>query len=106
MDGSFDERLQSMHVHLKRHFSKLGQVSVAIYDQRTDLLKTFASSSTEGHSPFLQYEVKLSDVPSLRQGGSALCLIFNQRITVPDNHRPSPLFSTCFAGLAHHIDSE
>lgn len=66
MDGSFDERLQSMHIHLKRHFSKLGQVSVAIYDQRTDLLKTFATSSSEGHSPFLQHEVKLSDVPSLR----------------------------------------
>ena len=39
------------------------------------------------------------------QGGSILCLIFNQRITLPDNHHPSPLFSTCFAGLAPHICS-
>lgn len=66
MDGSFDERLQSMHVHLRKHLNKLGQVSVAIYDQRTDMLKTFATSTTEGHSPFLQYEAKLSNVPSLR----------------------------------------
>ncbi|WP_042010807.1 HD domain-containing phosphohydrolase [Aeromonas fluvialis] len=66
MDGSFDDRLESMHTHLKIHLNKLGQVYVAIYDQSTDMLKTSATSTAEGHSRFLQDKAKLSDITSLR----------------------------------------
>ncbi|EKP0260181.1 HD domain-containing protein [Aeromonas sobria] len=65
MEHSFDERVQNLHATLRQRFDKLGRVAIAIYDQHTDQLKTFAHS-TEGHSPLVQYEVKLSDVPSLR----------------------------------------
>ncbi|WP_151898820.1 restriction endonuclease subunit S domain-containing protein [Oceanisphaera profunda] len=38
-------------------------------------------------------------VNSMRsQGGSILCLIFSQRITLLDNCHPSPLSSACYAG--------
>ncbi|WP_041208317.1 HD domain-containing phosphohydrolase [Aeromonas jandaei] len=65
MESSFGERMQSVHATLRERFDKLSRVAIAIYDPHTDQLKTFAHS-TEGHSPLVQYEVKLSDVPSLR----------------------------------------
>jgi HD-GYP domain-containing protein (c-di-GMP phosphodiesterase class II) len=63
MDSSFGERMQNVHATLRQRFDKLSRVAIAIYDQHTDRLKTFAHS-TEGSSPLVQYEVKLSDVPS------------------------------------------
>lgn len=65
MDSSFCARMQSVHATLRQRFDKLSRVAIAIYDQQTDQLKTFAHS-TEGSSPLVQYEVKLSEVPSLR----------------------------------------
>ncbi len=65
MESSFGEKVQNVHATLRQRFDKLSRVAVAIYDQQTDKLKTFAHS-TEGGSPLLQYEVKLSEVPSLR----------------------------------------
>lgn len=64
MDNSFGDRMQSMHATLRQRFDKLSRVAIAIYDQHTDQLKTF-SHSTDGPSPLMQYEIKLSDVPSL-----------------------------------------
>ncbi|MGL5130001.1 MAG: HD domain-containing phosphohydrolase [Aeromonas popoffii] len=65
MDSSFGERMQNVHATLRQRFDKVSRVAIAIYDQHTDRLKTFAHS-TEGRSPLMQYEVKLSEVPSLR----------------------------------------
>ncbi|MCF3099466.1 HD-GYP domain-containing protein [Aeromonas australiensis] len=65
MESSFGEKVQSVHATLRQRFDKLSRVAVAIYDQQTDQLKTFAHS-TEGDSPLVRYEVRLSDVPSLR----------------------------------------
>lgn len=65
MDSSFGEKMQNVHATLRQRFDKLSRVAIAIYDQHTDQLKTFAHS-TEGRSPLVQYEVKLSEVPSLR----------------------------------------
>ncbi|MGL5333746.1 MAG: GAF domain-containing protein, partial [Aeromonas veronii] len=64
MESSFGEKMQSVHATLRQRFDKLSRVAIAIYDPHTDQLKTFAHS-TEGPSPLVQYEVKLSDVPSL-----------------------------------------
>ncbi|WP_421167936.1 hypothetical protein [Aeromonas dhakensis] len=61
MESSFGEKVQNVHATLRQRFDKLSRVAVAIYDQQTDKLKTFAHS-TEGGSPLLQYEVKLSEV--------------------------------------------
>lgn len=65
MESSFGERMQHVHATLRQRFDKLSRVAIAIYDPHTDRLKTFAHS-TEGSSPLVQYEVKLSEVPSLR----------------------------------------
>ncbi|MFB3237413.1 HD domain-containing protein [Aeromonas salmonicida] len=65
MESSFGERMQHLHATLRQRFDKLSRVAIAIYDPHTDRLKTFAHS-TEGSSPLVQYEVKLSEVPSLR----------------------------------------
>ncbi|MGY3853405.1 HD-GYP domain-containing protein [Aeromonas aquatilis] len=78
MDNTFDKKMQIMHVHLKQRFDKVNRVSVAIYDQQTDKLKTFTDSSEE-RSPLLQYEAKLSDVPSLQY------LVANKQPKVIDN---------------------
>ncbi|MGH1409189.1 MAG: HD-GYP domain-containing protein [Aeromonas sp.] len=65
MESSFSEKMQSVHATLRQRFDKLSRVAIAIYDPHTDQLKTFAHS-TDGPSPLVQYEVKLSDLPSLR----------------------------------------
>ena len=65
MESSFGEKVQNVHATLRQRFDKLSRVAIAIYDPQTDQLKTFAHS-TDGCSPLLQYEVRLSEVPSLR----------------------------------------
>lgn len=65
MESSFGEKVQNVHATLRQRFDKLSRVAIAIYDPQTDQLKTFAHS-TDGGSPLLQYEVRLSEVPSLR----------------------------------------
>lgn len=65
MESSFGEKMQGLHATLRERFDKLSRVAIAIYDPHTDQLKTFAHS-TEGSSPLVQYEIKLSEVPSLR----------------------------------------
>lgn len=47
MESSFGEKVQNVHATLRQRFDKLSRVAVAIYDQQTDKLKTFAHS-TEG----------------------------------------------------------
>ncbi|TNI95673.1 HD domain-containing phosphohydrolase [Aeromonas veronii] len=78
MDSTFNERIQNVHSTLRKHFDKLSRISVAVYDQYTGNLKTFAHS-TEGSSPLSQYEIKLNDVPSLHH------LAKNKQIRVINN---------------------
>lgn len=57
------EKLSYMHGVLKARFPFLDRIACAIYDPRSDLLKTFLSSEPElalGH-----YQAKLADAPSL-----------------------------------------
>lgn len=63
---SLQNELNTVHANLKQELAGISRVAVAIYDSRTDLLKTFVHS-TEGESPFQHYEAKLSDVPSLAE---------------------------------------
>ena len=62
--------MQNVHATLRQRFDKLSRVAIAIYDPQTDQLKTFAHS-TDGGSPLLQYEVRLSEVPSPALPGRA-----------------------------------
>ncbi|WP_210396241.1 HD-GYP domain-containing protein [Motiliproteus sediminis] len=66
IENSIGDTLLRIHNSLRSQFHQLCRVAVAIYDQPSDTLKTFANS-TDGESPLMFYEVKLADVPSLQQ---------------------------------------
>ncbi|MDD2775418.1 MAG: HD domain-containing protein [Gallionella sp.] len=58
------EKVEFVHQHLKTRFDFIDRVAVAIYDAKTDLLKTFVHSSG-GESPLTLYAAKLSDSNSM-----------------------------------------
>lgn len=58
-------RLAELHDQFQRQYPALCRIAVAVYDNESDLLKTFVHS-TRGASPLRLYEAKLSDVPSLQ----------------------------------------
>lgn len=62
---SIQGQLRDIHQNLKVELPSITRVAVAIYDEQTDVLKTFVHS-TDGQLPFSHYEAKLEQVPSLR----------------------------------------
>lgn len=60
------KKLAMVHDTLKAHLPFISRIAAALYDNKTDTLKTFISSSTE-ESPLLHYEARLSDAPSLQE---------------------------------------
>lgn len=60
------DKLKSLHEALSKRFEFIDRVSVAIYDPKTDDLKTFIHSSGGAH-PLDQYQAKLSEAGSLRE---------------------------------------
>ncbi|HJL15489.1 MAG TPA: HD domain-containing protein [Sandaracinaceae bacterium LLY-WYZ-13_1] len=60
-----EEQLHSLHRTLQVELPPITRVAVAVYDRKTDRLRTFAHS-TEGESPLPHYETRLSEVPSLK----------------------------------------
>lgn len=63
--ASVQEQLREIHFTLKGELPEVSRVAVALYDRRTDTLKTFVHSSEGNAPPFLHYEARLQDVPSL-----------------------------------------
>jgi HD-GYP domain-containing protein (c-di-GMP phosphodiesterase class II) len=64
--ASIQAQVESVHASLLEDLPEIGRVAVAVYDGRTDTLKTFVHS-TRGETPFTHYEAKLADVPSLAE---------------------------------------
>lgn len=64
--GPLSEKLKSMHDALSKRFEFIDRVAVAIYDAKTDDLKTFIHSS-DGAQPLAQYQAKLSETSSLQE---------------------------------------
>ena len=64
--ASIQSQVESVHASLLEDLPEIGRVAVAVYDGRTDTLKTFVHS-TRGETPFTHYEAKLADVPSLAE---------------------------------------
>ncbi len=62
--ASFSERLACIHEHLRRKFPSIERISLALYDPKEDLLKTFVHSS-EKDNTLSAYQRKLSTIPSL-----------------------------------------
>jgi HD-GYP domain-containing protein (c-di-GMP phosphodiesterase class II) len=64
--GPLSEKLKSLHDALSKRFEFIDRVAVAIYDAKTDDLKTFIHSS-DGARPLAQYQAKLSEASSLQE---------------------------------------
>ena len=60
------EKLRSVHSILKKEFDFIDRIAVALYDAKTDLLKTFSHSSG-GAAPLIRYQATLSDSRSLTE---------------------------------------
>ena len=60
------EKLASVHNAIKDQFPFIQRIAVAIYDQKTDMLKTYVHSSG-GDNPLQHYQSPLAKAPSLQQ---------------------------------------
>lgn len=60
-------KLTVVHAAMKREFSFIDRIAVAVYDHKTDLLKTYVHSTPRDESPLNHYQAKLSEAPSLME---------------------------------------
>jgi len=60
------EKIKYVHNVLKDRFEFIDRISVAIYDAKSDVVRTFVDSSGPDE-PLKHYEASLADVPSLRE---------------------------------------
>lgn len=63
---TLSDKLRFIHDTLRKRFDFLDRVAIAIYDEKTDILKTFIHSTDIG-SPLQHYRAKLSESPSLEE---------------------------------------
>lgn len=63
---TIDSKIRDLHDGLRVDLPGVARIAVAVYDQKTDTLKTFAHS-TVGGEPLVRHEARLSQVPSLRE---------------------------------------
>jgi len=60
------EKLRYVHGVVQERFEFIDRLAVAVYDPKTDLLKTFVDSSGEDQ-PLNHYQARLADAPALRE---------------------------------------
>lgn len=58
-------RIANLHEVIRGRYDFIDRIAIALYDAKTDLLKTFVSSTPEG-SPLKAYEAHMTKVPSLQ----------------------------------------
>ena len=63
---SLSEKLHSIHDVLRKQYKYVARIAVAVYDPKTDLLKTFIHSSGDA-TPLTHYQAKLSESQSLQE---------------------------------------
>lgn len=63
---SLGNKLELTHATLRAQLPFIARIAAALYDDKTDLLKTFVSSSNETE-PLEHYQAKLSEAPSLME---------------------------------------
>ncbi|NGZ96512.1 MAG: phosphohydrolase [Nitrospira sp. WS110] len=63
--NSLADKLASLHKLLKRRYPFITRITVAVYDPKTDLLKTYVDSGRTAH-PLRHYSARLTEVPSLK----------------------------------------
>lgn len=62
--GTLTDRVEYVHGLVMEKLPTVDRIACALYDSKTDLLKTFINSTREGEA-LKAYEIKLGDVPSL-----------------------------------------
>lgn len=62
-----NHKLQIIHRVLSMQFDFVDRIAVALYDEKTDVLKTFVHSTAGGEQPLTNYESKLSESHSLME---------------------------------------
>jgi HD-GYP domain-containing protein (c-di-GMP phosphodiesterase class II) len=65
-NGTLSEKLRFTHAVLKSRYNFIDRIAVAIYDPKTDMLKTFIHSSGDDH-PLVYYQAKLGEAGSLQE---------------------------------------
>jgi HD-GYP domain-containing protein (c-di-GMP phosphodiesterase class II) len=60
------EKIEYVHTLLKGRFDFIDRISVAIYDSKTDLLKTYLHSSND-EDPLVLYSARLADSASMQE---------------------------------------
>ena len=63
---SISDKIGSIHKAVRRRYDFIDRIAVAIYDPKTDMLKTFSHSSGGGN-PLSRYQAKLADSRSLTE---------------------------------------
>ncbi len=64
--SSIADKLKVLHHAAQQHHPFISRIAVALYDHKTDLLKTFIHSG-ENETPLANYQAKLSETESLRK---------------------------------------
>lgn len=70
--NQLNDRLQQLHEEIKVWCPCINRISVALFDVKTNILKTFINSSDDG-SPLDHYEADLDSVESLRKLSVSRC---------------------------------
>jgi HD-GYP domain-containing protein (c-di-GMP phosphodiesterase class II) len=65
-NDSITEKIGSIHEAVRKRYPFIDRIAVAIYDPKTDMLKTFSHSSG-GENPLSRYQARLSDSRSLSE---------------------------------------
>jgi HD-GYP domain-containing protein (c-di-GMP phosphodiesterase class II) len=63
---SISDKIGSIHEAVRKRYDFIDRIAVAIYDPKTDMLKTFSHSSGGGN-PLSRYQAKLADSRSLTE---------------------------------------
>ena len=60
------EKLCFIHQVIRQDFPFIDRLAIALYDEKTEMLKTYTHSSEGDDNPMTTYEAPLSSAPSLR----------------------------------------
>jgi HD-GYP domain-containing protein (c-di-GMP phosphodiesterase class II) len=60
------EKLRFLHQVIRQDFPFIDRLAIALYDEKTEMLKTYTHSTEGNDSPVTTYEAPLSAAPSLR----------------------------------------
>lgn len=64
--SSLNQKLRAIHDAMRNHFNFINRIAIALYDDQSQILKTFLASSGKSN-PLIHYESKIDDAPSLKE---------------------------------------